>query len=103
MFEDLSSFQIWLIVAATFGTGFALGRSTADASSASRTHITRLIREEASRNFAQLSSDTQAEVDRLAAEGKIIDAVKLVRVALNTGLYEAKQIVDQRKRAATAG
>jgi len=98
MFEDFSSFQIWLLIAAAFAAGFYLGRSSSDASSSSRAQTKRLIREEAARGFGQLSTAQQAEVNRLAAAGEIIDAVKYVRMALNTGLYEAKQIIDERRR-----
>jgi ribosomal protein L7/L12 len=100
LFDGFTAFQIWLIIAAVFAAGIYVGRISADASPASRAHLKRLAREEAARNFAGLSRDTQAEIDRLATQGKIIDAVKLVRKALNTGLYEAKQIVDQRRRPA---
>jgi ribosomal protein L7/L12 len=97
MFDGFTDFQIWLIIVGVFAAGIYIGRVTADASSGSRAHLKRLAREEAVRNFSELSRDTQAEIDRLTADGKIIDAVKLVRKALNTGLYEAKQIVDQRR------
>jgi ribosomal protein L7/L12 len=37
------------------------------------------------------------------AVGKIIEAVKRIRIVLNTGLYEAKQIVDERRRTSARG
>jgi ribosomal protein L7/L12 len=95
MFDDLSVTQIWLIAAVAVAA-FILGRMTAG--SASERARSKLIAEqEASRNSARLSSVTGAEVDRLLADGKMIEAIKLIRAELNTGLYEAKQIVDLRK------
>ena len=98
MFDVLSDWQMWLLIIGVAIAAFLAGRSSANASPEAHERK-RLAQEEAARNFKRLSKATQARVDSLLAERKTIDAVKLIRAELNTGLYEAKQIVDLRKRS----
>jgi ribosomal protein L7/L12 len=98
MFEDFSTLQIWLLIAGAAVIGFQAGRMSGSASPEARARYKHIAAEEAARDFARLPATAQAEIDRLTAAGKTVDAIKLIRAALNTGLYEAKQIVDQRKR-----
>ena len=94
MFDDLTATQIW-ISAAVAVAAFILGRVSVGSPS-ERARSTLMAEEEASRTYARLSSSARAEVDRLLADGRMIEAVKLIRAELNTGLYEAKQAVDLR-------
>lgn len=47
--------------------------------------------------FEALPKDKQAEVDRLIAARKLIEAIKLVRDIADLELYDAKQVVDWRR------
>jgi ribosomal protein L7/L12 len=47
----------------------------------------------------ELSSETRVEVERLLANGQVINAIKLVREATGSGLKEAKDMVDQMRRS----
>jgi len=98
MFEGLADFQVWLLLAAAAAVGFYAGRLSAGASPEAQTRYRRMAEEAATQDFTRLPPTAQTEVDRLAAAGKTIAAVKLVRAALGLDLYEAKQVVDQRKR-----
>ena len=100
MFDGLSVIQTWLFIVGVAVIAFIAGRRSASASPEALERR-RIAEEEAARNFARLSSATRAEVDRLLADRKTVDAIKLIRAELNTGLYEAKQIVDRRKRSAS--
>jgi len=47
----------------------------------------------------ELSSETRIEVERLLANGQVINAIKLVREATGSGLKEAKDAVDEMRRS----
>lgn len=47
----------------------------------------------------ELSSETRVEVERLLANGQVINAIKLVREATGSGLKEAKDAVDEMRRS----
>ncbi|WP_066817131.1 ribosomal protein L7/L12 [Sphingomonas mali] len=47
----------------------------------------------------ELSAETRIEVERLLANGQVINAVKLVREATGSGLKEAKDAVDEMRRS----
>jgi regulator of protease activity HflC (stomatin/prohibitin superfamily) len=101
MFDGLSVPESLLLISVALAA-FIAGRLSAR-QSPEALERKRITEAEAARNFTRLSTTTRAEVDRLLAEGKTIEAIKLMRAELNTGLYEAKQIADQRKRAASLG
>ena len=98
MFEDLSAIQIWLLIGGATVVAFCAGRASMGGHPEARERFRSLIRESAPHDFELLTSVEQAEVDRLAAEGKTVAAAKVVRRALHTGLYHATQIVDHRTR-----
>jgi len=98
MLEELSALQIWLLVGGAVAVGFFAGRTSVGPDMEARERYRLVAKDAAVHNFELLTSAEQAEVDRLAANGKIVDAVKLVRGALRTGLEEAKEIVDGRRR-----
>ncbi|WP_460800959.1 hypothetical protein [Microbacterium sp. GXF6406] len=62
--------------------------------SAARRRIPRL-KSAATQAVATLSADTEARVRQLLAEGKQIEAVKLVREQTGAGMLDAKQAVDR--------
>lgn len=47
----------------------------------------------------ELSSEIRVEVERLLANGQVINAIKLVREATGSGLKEAKDAVDEMRRS----
>ena len=47
----------------------------------------------------ELPAETRVEVERLLADGHVIDAIKLVREATGSGLKEAKDAVDEMRRS----
>jgi ribosomal protein L7/L12 len=51
------------------------------------------------RQKLELSSETRVEVERLLANGQVINAIKLVREATGSGLKEAKDAVDEMRRS----
>jgi len=102
MFEGLSDSQIWMLIAGVAVVAFMAGRRSAKVSPESF-ELRLKAEQEAAQNFSRLSGAMQREVDRLLADGKMIEAIKLIRAELNTGLYEAKQVVDQRKRSMSPG
>ena len=101
MFDGLSVPEALLLISVALAA-FIAGRLSAR-NSPEALESRRIAEEQAARNFTRLSTTTRTEVDRLLAEGKTVEAIKLMRAELNTGLYEAKQIADQRKRSASLG
>lgn len=51
------------------------------------------------RQKLELSSETRIEVERLLANGQVINAIKLVREATGSGLKDAKDAVDEMRRS----
>ena len=47
----------------------------------------------------ELPSDTRVEVERLLANGQVINAIKLVREVTGSGLKDAKDRVDEMRRS----
>ena len=47
----------------------------------------------------ELPTETRVEVERLLANGQVINAVKLVREATGSGLKDAKDVVDEMRRS----
>lgn len=98
MFDGLTDMQMWLLIVGVAVAAFVVGRLSTSASPEALERK-RIAHEEAARNFKRLQKHTQAEVDALVADRKMVAAIKLIRAELNTGLFEAKQIVDLRKRS----
>lgn len=48
--------------------------------------------------FSSIDPSKQAEIDRLLSDGKLIDAIRLIRQETGVGLKEAKTIADTRRR-----
>lgn len=96
--ESLTSNQMWLLLIAVAGVAFILGRATAAGANAEdRAEREMRERQEAERLFASMSPDAQQEVDALIADGKTIQAVKIVRENSGADLREAKKAVDMRR------
>lgn len=97
--ENLEPIQIWLLMAAVAYVAFMTGRATAG-SGDKESREARVLRqqESAERVFSDLSASTREEVDRLLNDGKIINAVKLIRENAGLGLRDAKLAVDWRRR-----
>ncbi len=90
----------WLVLAAVAFVAFRIGRMSAGKSeSAGEREMRRMQEEQAAEDtFASLSPSVQADVDRLLADKKVIDAVKVVRENTGKGLKESKDVVDQRRK-----
>lgn len=96
--ENLDQTQILLLLAAVAGVAFMIGRSTAGGGNAEdRAEREMRERQEAERLFASLPPEVQQEVDALIAEGRTIEAVKLIRENSGADLKEAKKAVDMRR------
>jgi ribosomal protein L7/L12 len=54
-------------------------------------------RQQAERLFAGLSPEVQQNIDAQIQSGKVIEAIKIVRVNSGAGLKDAKQAVDARR------
>ena len=95
----LEPIQIWLLMAAVAYIAFMAGRATAN-SGDKESHEARALRiqESSERAFSAMTASSREEVDRLLHDGKIINAVKVVRENSELGLREAKQAVDWRRR-----
>lgn len=77
--------------------GILIGRITAARSNPHRAEQQRR-REQAARldatdNLAHLSPETRDRIERLVAEGQLIDAVRTCREELDLGLKEARDVV----------
>lgn len=95
-----NAFQVWLLVAAIGGLSFMLGRATAHRETPVERELRRTRENEAgAAAFSSLASSNQTEIDRLIMEGKIIEAIKLVREGTGLGLKESKDAVDARRQA----
>jgi hypothetical protein len=76
---------------------FWLGRASAGMSGGSSDDF--LQRQmELEQLFASMTPMAQAEVDRLIAARKYIEAIKFVRSETGAGLKQAKELVDARKK-----
>lgn len=97
--QELDPQLYWVILAAVAYGAFLLGRATAQRGETGLTREERRRREvdEAATALSALEPSKLADVDRLLARGKIIDAVRLVRTETGMGLYESKLAVDQRR------
>jgi ribosomal protein L7/L12 len=49
-------------------------------------------------SFGACPPDVRSDVERLIAEGKLIEAIRDVRLGLNIGLKEAKDAVEEIRR-----
>lgn len=99
--ENLDPGINWLVVAVIAFGAFILGRASArggDGGGESRQARRLRESEEATAAFAALDLSKQADIDRLIADGRIIDAVKLLRESTGMGLYESKLAIDERRR-----
>jgi ribosomal protein L7/L12 len=91
--------QVWLLVAAVGIICFLLGRGTARNRDIDRTERKMRDAEAAQMSFGALPAENQSDIDRLVTEGKMIEAVKLVREWSGLGLKESKDVVDARRKA----
>lgn len=95
-----NALQVFLLLAAIGGLFFWLGRATARSETAEQREMRRMREREAgAAALSSLAPSSQADVDRLVMDGKIIEAVKLVREATGLGLKESKDAVDARRAA----
>jgi len=107
--EFSNPIQFWLLIASVAGVSFMLGRSTSskqkqgDRSGISPNRNSQQRHESADLDFSTLSMSNQAEVDRLLREGKLINAIKIVREETGLGLKEAKEIAEHRQRSVHGG
>ncbi|MEM8770287.1 MAG: hypothetical protein AAGD92_01440 [Pseudomonadota bacterium] len=98
--ENLTADQFWIIATALAIGAFVLGRATAgEGSSESRAEQRMRQRQEAEQLYSSLSPNVQQDVDMRIQNGKMIEAIKIVRQNGGVGLKEAKQIVDARRAA----
>lgn len=98
MLEDLGQTELLILFAAVAGAAFLVGRATGGGGSPEDRAERRMReRQEAERLFSGLPPEVQQDVDARLANGKTIEAVKIVRENSGAGLKEAKQAVDYRR------
>lgn len=96
--EQLFSTQSWIIWTILIVIAFFAGRASGGGmSSEERMQRKMEERQEAERLFAGLAPEVQQDIDARIQNGKIIEAVKIVRENSGSGLKDAKQAVDARR------
>ena len=96
--DQLNAEQWKMVVAAAAFIGFMVGRIAGRrgaSGSGSPPPAPGRPPEEA---FAALAPETQAEVDLLLHEKKLINAIKEIRTASGLGLKESKDVADWRRK-----
>lgn len=98
--SNFEPYQLWLLMAAIAYVAYLFGRASARAGGDGESREARRMREqqEAEYAFSSLSPAKQADVDRLLTDGRLIQAVKLIRQESGLGLKEAKSVADHRRR-----
>jgi ribosomal protein L7/L12 len=91
MNELLSDMPGWGWIGAALVIGFIVGRMSAGGGSGETPEQRRQTTET---NLARLSPGARAGVDSALARRNKIEAVKIVRAELNTGLRDSKDVVD---------
>jgi ribosomal protein L7/L12 len=94
--ESFEPYQLWLVMAAVAYVGFLLGRATKGASPEERQRQLMVEHQEIETAMAGLDGSKLAEVDRLMADGKKIEAIKVLREATGLGLRLSKMAVERR-------
>jgi len=94
--ESFEPYQLWLVMAAVAYVGFLLGRATKGASPEERQRQRMVEEQEIETAMAGLDASKLAEVDRLMADGKKIEAIKILREATGLGLKLSKMAVERR-------
>ena len=97
--ENFEPYQLWLLMGAVAYVSFLAGRVTANGGSTESAEERRFREDhEAERNFSSLSPSKQTEIDGLLTDGKLIEAIKLIREETGIGLRDAKLAAERRKR-----
>ncbi len=86
----------WLLLAVTAFLSFIIGRTTARMGGGDSESRRMTEANEIAAATANLSPSIWADVDRLLAEKKKIEAIKVLREASGLGLKLAKDAVEQR-------
>ena len=94
--ENLEPYKLWLLMAAVAYIAFMVGRATKGASPEERARRDMVAQQEIETALAQLPSSKLEEIDRLIADRKKIEAIKVLREATGLGLKLSKMAVDQR-------
>lgn len=94
--ENIEPYQIWLVIAAVGYAGFLLGRATKGPGAEERARRAFAEDEEIRTAMDELAPTKLEEIDRLMAERKKIEAIKVLREASGLGLKLAKMAVEQR-------
>lgn len=96
--EQLFSTQSWIFWTILIVIAFFAGRASGGGmSSEERMQRKMEERQKAERLFAGLAPEVQQDIDARIQNGKIIEAVKIVRENSGSGLKDAKQAVDARR------
>lgn len=96
--HDFLPTGVWLALAAVAYIAFMIGRATGRASGGAGSSESRRMADEQAiaTATANLSPSVWADIDRLLAEKKKIEAIKVLREASGLGLKLAKDAVEQR-------
>ena len=94
--ENLEPPIQWIVLALTAWVAFMIGRASNSGGGVDREARRMAEEQEIAAATANLSPSVWAEVDRLLAEKKKIEAIKVLREASGLGLKLSKQAVEQR-------
>jgi ribosomal protein L7/L12 len=93
---DLDPMGHWLLLGVTAWISFMIGRATARRGGGSSEARGMADQQEIASATANLPPSVWADIDRLLAEKKKIEAIKLLREASGLGLKLSKDAVEQR-------
>ncbi len=94
--ESFEPYQLWLVMAAVAYVGFLLGRATKGVSLEERQRQRMLEQQEIETAMAGLDASKLEQVDRLMADARKIEAIKVLREATGLGLKLSKMAVERR-------
>ncbi len=99
MFDLSPTGQLIVLIAVAY-FAFMVGRATGGRRESDETRSMRQMQQEqdAADAFAALSPSIQNDVDRLLADKKLIEAVKLIREHTGKDLKDSKDIADMRRK-----
>jgi len=94
--ENLEPHIQWIVLTVTAWVAFMIGRASKPGSAVDREARRMAEEQEIAAATANLPPSVWADVDRLLAEKKKIQAIKVLREASGLGLKLSKQAVEQR-------
>ncbi|MBB5518319.1 hypothetical protein [Amphiplicatus metriothermophilus] len=89
----------WAVLAAVAIVAYLVGRMSGAGSPEDRAERRMRERQEAENAFSNMAPSAQQEIDRLIAEGRMLEAIKRFREETGLGLKESRDAIDYRRAA----